>query len=273
MIALWLVVLVVLTLVMGTAYWVQRRVGNVGWVDVFWTFGTGAGGVVCALLAPGGVWGRKLMLACMLGFWSLRLGSYVARRVAGLGREDVRYARFRKEWGSDFQRRMVFFIMVQAPISAVLSGAVLLASHTATPFVSVADGIGLALFVAAILVETTADAQMKRFRADRSTDSKVCDRGLWSISRHPNYVGELLVWCSLPIIALGNAQGWEIAINLLSLGAPATMYWLLIYVSGIPPLEREMLATRGDAYRDYQYRVAAFLPGFPSPVVSPPPGR
>jgi steroid 5-alpha reductase family enzyme len=38
------------------------------------------------------------------------------------------------------------------------------------------------------------------------------------------------------------------------------MVWLLTRVSGIPPLEREMVATRGDTYRAYQARVSAFVP-------------
>ncbi len=43
--------------------------------------------------------------------------------------------------------------------------------------------------------------------------------------------------------------------------APSCMYWLLVYVSGIPPLEEHMLRTRGDKFRAYQRRTNAFFPG------------
>jgi steroid 5-alpha reductase family enzyme len=43
--------------------------------------------------------------------------------------------------------------------------------------------------------------------------------------------------------------------------APAFMYWLLAHVSGVPPLERHMLAKHGAAYAAYQQRTPAFFPG------------
>jgi steroid 5-alpha reductase family enzyme len=57
-----------------------------------------------------------------------------------------------------------------------------------------------------------------------------------------------------PLLAAGAPWGW------LALIGPAAMYWLLVHVSGIPPLEAQMLRRRGDAYRDYQRRVRAFVP-------------
>jgi steroid 5-alpha reductase family enzyme len=38
------------------------------------------------------------------------------------------------------------------------------------------------------------------------------------------------------------------------------MYWLLVHVSGIPPLEKVMLESRGDAWRDYARRTSPFFP-------------
>ncbi len=257
---LWLAVLVVLTMVMICAWAVQRHVRNAGWIDVFWTYGTGAAGVICAL-AAGGAPGRRVLVAVLVGAWSLRLGTYIARRVARSESEDVRYRRFRKEWGADYQARMARFVIVQGPIAAVMAAGPLLAAHAHAPFPNVADGLGVALYAGGLVIEALADWQMRRFRA---ASRGVCDRGLWRVSRHPNYVGEWVLWCAYPVIAIG-AGGWP---GMLALGAPATIFWLLVYVSGIPPLEREMLASRGDAYRIYQRRVAAFLPGFPSPTIT-----
>lgn len=39
------------------------------------------------------------------------------------------------------------------------------------------------------------------------------------------------------------------------------MYWLLVHVSGIPPLEEHMLKSRGERFRVLQRRVNAFFPG------------
>ena len=101
-----------------------------------------------------------------------------------------------------------------------------------------------------------ADRQLAAFKARPDSHGKVCDAGLWAWSRHPNYFFEWLVWCACPCFAVSAAWPWGWA----ALLAPAMMYWLLVHVSGIPPLEAAMLRSRGPAYRAYQQRVAAFFP-------------
>jgi steroid 5-alpha reductase family enzyme len=83
--------------------------------------------------------------------------------------------------------------------------------------------------------------------------------GPWAWSRHPNYFCQWLSWVGFAIIAMDFSgdwpQGW------LALLAPAFIYWLLAHVSGVPPLEKHMLASRGVAFRAYQARVNVFFPG------------
>jgi steroid 5-alpha reductase family enzyme len=92
-----------------------------------------------------------------------------------------------------------------------------------------------------------------------SNRGRVCDQGLWSWSRHPNYFFEWLQWVAYPLLAIelagGYPWGW------IALGGPVCMYWLLVYVSGIPPLEEHMVRRYGAAYRAYQGRTNAFFPG------------
>ena len=57
-----------------------------------------------------------------------------------------------------------------------------------------------------------------------------------------------------------DVRPWHEAWGWLALSAPAFMYWLLVHVSGIPPLEQQMLRSRGDAFRAYQARVSPFIP-------------
>jgi steroid 5-alpha reductase family enzyme len=79
---------------------------------------------------------------------------------------------------------------------------------------------------------------------------------LWRWSRHPNYFFEWFGWLAYPVIALSTQYPWGWA----ALPAPLFMYWILVYVTGIPPLEAQMLRSRGDRYRDYQSRTSAFFP-------------
>lgn len=255
----WLAIglLALLALAMSGAWAAQRATRNSGWVDAVWTISTGIAGALGALAAEG-PWTRRVLVAVLALLWAARLGLYIVRRTTAITREDARYARFRREWGRSFEFRMFALLMIQAAVAWLLALCVMIAGANphalaATPGFTLA---GLAVFAIAIAGETLADAQMHAFRANPDNRGKVCDRGLWALSRHPNYFFEWLTWLAYPLIALGGFW-WP---GLLALIGPAFMYWLLVHVSGIPPLEREMLDSRGDAYRDYQSRVSPLIP-------------
>jgi len=260
MIMLILGVAIGLSLFMSLAWAYQRHVNNAGWVDVFWTAGLGIAAVAVALAPiPGtvGLTGRQELVAAMAAFWSLRLGTHLGVRVAHHA-EDVRYANFRKEWGADYQRRMFIFLQIQALAAIILALCILAAARNPAPGIGVKDWIGVLVLVVAIGGEGIADGQLRRFKANPANKGGICDVGLWRWSRHPNYFFEWLVWAGFAVIAIDFSGqylwGW------LSLFGPISMYWLLVYVSGIPPLETLMLKSRGDAYRAYQSNTHAFFP-------------
>jgi steroid 5-alpha reductase family enzyme len=261
-------VLVAMIVIMSAGWVVQRAAGNAGWVDVFWTYGTGTSCAVAALVPPAGAGApslRQLMVAGLVLIWSLRLGTYVAVRVAK-GPEDARYAGFRRDWGARFQPQMFGVMIIQAPATAVLSISILLAARNPQPGLGLADLVGLMILAGAILGEGIADGQMKRFKADPAHKGQVCDQGLWAWSRHPNYLFEFVGWLAYPVIAFRPADPW----TLLALVGPILMFAILRYGTGVPPLEAAMLESRGDAYRRYQARVSPFLPRPPKPPSSKP---
>lgn len=241
-------------LVMAAAWAVQAHVNNAGWLDVFWTFGTG---LICALAAliTGAVLWRRVLVAALLLLWCARLGLHIARRIPG-AREDVRYARMREVYGAEFQRHLLSFVLIQGPFSGVLAIAVLYAARLQHPAFRVWDAVGVGLALLAIAGEALADRQMRHFRDNPANKGKICDTGLWGVSRHPNYLFEFLFWCAWPLLGLTVSAPW----SLLTLAAPVLMYLTLRYASGVPPLEAAMLARRGDAFRAYQARVSVFFP-------------
>jgi steroid 5-alpha reductase family enzyme len=156
---------------------------------------------------------------------------------------------------------MLGLMVVQAPVSAVLALAVLIAAHAPGPL-GLTDLLAAAILAVAIGGERLADVQLTRFKARPDSHGRVCDEGLWAWSRHPNYFFEWIGWLAYPVAAL--PYGFERPWFWTALVAPVLMYLLLTRVSGVPPLERAMLASRGDAYRRYQARVPAFFPRPPS---------
>ena len=246
-----------LSVIMAGAWGVQQRTGNSGWVDTIWTFGLGAVGVAGALAPFHAIGWRPIVAALMIALWAARLGLHIAQRSHGIT-DDPRYAEMAREWGSDAPRQMFWLLQKQAWVTIPLALAVFLAAHNPAPLFRAQDIAAIIVIVAAIVGEAIADRQLRAFKADSRNKGRVCDAGLWSVSRHPNYFFEWLGWLAYPLFAIDvtSSYGW----GWLALLAPACMYWLLVYVSGIPPLEAHMLRSRGQAFRDYQARTSAFFP-------------
>jgi steroid 5-alpha reductase family enzyme len=252
-----------MTAVMLLAWLFQRRKGNGGWVDVFWTFGTGLVCIAAALLPMHGANPvREALVASLTGVWSLRLGMYIGRRVA-TGAEDARYVELKREWGGEFHSRLLRFVMWQPPVSTLIALSVHTAAHVPGPL-GWRDLAGLPILALAIGGEALADEQMRRYRQAKNKPP-VMDRGLWGLSRHPNYFFEWLTWLALPIIALSPL----LPLTWLTLLAPGVMYLVLRHGTGVPILERSMLARKGEQFREYQQRVSAFFPSLPKRKSAP----
>ncbi len=255
-----LATLIFVCILMMLAWWVSQTTGKSGFTDMFWTYGTGLAGVFLALvpLEHGhSVSARQGLVAALLALWSLRLGTHILSRTLK-GGDDPRYAKLKRDWGRQAPSRMFWFLQVQAVTMALLALAVFVAARNPRPGLDWRDWVAVAIVGIGILGETLSDEQLKAFARDKGNKGKVCDEGLWAWSRHPNYFFEFLAWWAYPVIGieLSAAYPW----GWLALIGPAMLYWLLVYASGIPPLEEYMLRSRGDAFRDYQARTSAFVP-------------
>jgi steroid 5-alpha reductase family enzyme len=256
-----------LSILMALAWVAQQGTGNSGWVDTIWTFSVGLVGAHSALwpVAGASLNARQWLVAALVAIWSLRLGVHIAIRTAGIS-DDPRYAAFAAEWGADSPRRMFIFLQNQAFGSIPLVFAIFVAAHVPQGALRLQDDLGALILMVGIAGEGLADAQLQAFRQRPANQGRVCDAGLWRWSRHPNYFFEWLGWFAYPVIALSpdyasDPWGWA------SLLAPAFMYWILVHVTGIPPLEAQMLRSRGERYRDYQSRTSAFFPMPPQKAV------
>ncbi|MEP6968452.1 MAG: DUF1295 domain-containing protein [Pseudomonadota bacterium] len=260
-----------LSLAMAGAWALQRVTRNAGWVDVVWTCATGAGGIVYALApTPGYAPGpRAFLVAALVAIWSLRLGLHLAFRSAAAEREDARYAYFRQRWGGAFELRLVGFLQIQALAAALLTLSVLVAARNPAPALKAGDFAGAAILIVAILGEDLADRQLARFKSYPPKQGAICDVGLWSWSRHPNYFFEWFGWLAYLVMAADFTGRWPW--GWVALSGPAFMFFLLRFASGVPPTEAAMARTRGAAFVRYQARVSTFFPWPPraAPAATP----
>lgn len=246
-----------LSVLMALAWVVQQRTGNSGWVDTIWTYSLGLVGAWSAMFPADGhtFTSRQWLVAILVALWSLRLGGHIAERSSEI-KNDPRYAAMAAEWGKDAPRQMFIFLQQQAVGSVPLVYAVFIAAHYPPASLRLQDYIGALILLIGIFGEAISDSQLKAFRSDPANKGKVCDQGLWRYSRHPNYFFEWFGWLAYPVIAIATdyGAGW------VTLLAPLFMYFILVYVTGVPPLEKQMLQSRGNAFRNYQSHTSKFFP-------------
>lgn len=246
-----------LCLLFAGVYLVARRLDNYGIVDIAWSYAFGVLAVFYALAADG--WpARRALIAALALVWSLRLGTHLYVRVMGHHPvEDGRYVALRTRWAANFAAEMFKFFQMQAVSVVLLGAAFLVASLNPSPALHPLEIAGALLWLLALTGEALADRQLAAFKRDPANRGRVCDRGLWRYSRHPNYFFEWLVWVAFFVFALGSPWGWVAIIG------PASILWLLLRVTGIPMNEEQNLRSRGDAYRRYQQTTSAFVPWLP----------
>ena len=253
-----LAVLLAMAMVMVMAWAWQRRTGNIGWVDVFWTFGTAAAGLALAWTNGHGVTPRLLLVTAIVTAWALRLGLHFGLRVARSPEEDGRYRELREQWGKALQPKLFGFLQIQAVVSTILAFAIVLAADRPGPSLGAGDLAGFLIAALAVGGEAVADRQLAAFRRDLASAGRICDVGLWGWSRHPNYLFEWLGWLAYPAFAIDPSGAYPQ--GGLALLAPAVMFAVLRFGTGVPPLEAHMRRTRGAAFDAYRDRVPVFIP-------------
>ncbi|KAH7926107.1 DUF1295-domain-containing protein [Leucogyrophana mollusca] len=204
---------------------------------------------------------RQLLLTAAITIWTARLGSFLATRAIKAG-GDSRFEKIKHEKGT-----FTMFWLVQATWVLVVGLPVYLANAlpaSAHPPLGPRDFASLALLTSSFLLEVTADHQKSKWRAEKDLkkhDDNFISRGLWSISRHPNHVAEVGIWSGM--WALASASGalpWPAV--LAAAVSPVGTYFLVRYVSGVPPLERAGDKKFGDdpKWAEYKRTVPVFFP-------------
>ncbi|GGE32043.1 membrane protein [Marinicauda pacifica] len=245
-------------------WFLSMRIRNVSIIDMFWGAGFGLISILLLLInRPGTLY--PLLIAAMPLIWSLRYTAFIFQRNWGKG-EDARYTKLRSwaETDAAFNKlalKKVF--LLQGHIMVIVALPVIVAlSLSGPPALPVLMWIGAAIWLTGVLVEATADRQLKAFRADPEKRGQILDTGLWRYSRHPNYFGDAVMWWGVFIAASANPLALPTVVG------PILMTHFLINVTGVATLDKKM-AREKPGYADYMARTSGFVPWPPKAKAAP----
>jgi len=209
--------------------------------------------IVLAVVLSGATDPRSILLLVLVLVWAARLGSFLFRRVRHAGKDD----RFDDIKGS-FSRFFRTWTLQGLWVSLTLAAALAAVTSTEPKELDVFAYVGLAVWILGFALEVVADLQKSRFRADTANKGSFISSGLWAISRHPNYFGEITLWVGIAIIALPVLRGWQYA----TLFSPVFVYLLITRASGVPLLEKKADTKWGgqEAYEEYKRRTPVLVP-------------
>ena len=195
----------------------------------------------------------QLIASLLVLVWAVRLGGYLFRRILRI-KVDHRFDEMR-----DRPLRFARFWLLQAiSVAVIMLPVSYLLGRSAAPGFGVWAIAGIAVWLIGLVIEAVADAQKSTFREKSENRGRFIANGLWRYSRHPNYFGEMLVWWGLFVYAVPFLHGAAFAVVI----GPVFITVLLLFVSGIPLLERSAEAKYGDdpAYREYKRRTSILVP-------------
>jgi steroid 5-alpha reductase family enzyme len=237
-----------------TILWlVSLPIRNASIVDIFWGIGFVALGWYYLSTASEHATFRGIVVCSLVTVWGLRLALHILIRNSGAG-EDFRYRKWRDEAGSSFWWiSLVKVFLIQAVLLWIVSSPLLMAQlETEDPSFGPLDVLGFGLWLFGFLFEAIADLQLARFKSDPDNAGKVMQSGLWSLSRHPNYFGEAVLWWGIGLLT------WP-AGGVLSFIGPLMITFLLLKISGVAMLDAA-LTERRPGYDGYIRTTPAFLP-------------
>jgi steroid 5-alpha reductase family enzyme len=225
-------------------------------VDIGWGFGFIITTLTSSLLANN-ITIKMLIVTILVSIWGLRLAIHILLRNKGK-EEDFRYKKFKKDWGKNFWWKSYLNIfLLQGFLMILISVPIIYLFTFSLEKFSWLTYIGIGVWTLGFLFELISDRQLSRFitkKKEQKTEERFLKTGLWSLSRHPNYFGEVLLWWGIWLICISTSD----PTSLLTVIGPITITYFITQVSGVPILEKKYEGN--EEWEEYKERVPKFIP-------------
>jgi 3-oxo-5-alpha-steroid 4-dehydrogenase 1 len=222
---------------------------NFGLIDIAWGLGFVLISLVGVILG-GMAFGQEMLVFVLVSLWGLRLSIFLGLRNAGHA-EDYRYQDMRKRWGKSANTQAYFKVyLLQFVLMQIVAFPLYIIHFNNRHFLEWYNILGIIVWCLGFIWESVADSQKSKFKNNPKNKNKICNVGLWNLSRHPNYFGETLVWWG---IGLASFNG-----NFLVFIGSLFINFLLLKVSGVPLIEKKHATN--PIYLDYMKSTPRLIP-------------
>jgi steroid 5-alpha reductase family enzyme len=207
---------------------------------------------LAVLIVENAFYWPQILVASFIVVWAIRLGGYLFIRILKIGKDD----RF-DDKREDFVKFLGFWILQATAVWTIMLPAVVFLSLDSQPPFTWVSVIGVVLWAAGLVVEIVSDQQKYTFKNNPENRGRFIKSGLWQYSRHPNYFGEVLLWWGLFLVIAPALSG----VLYLTILGPVSITVLILFVSGVPLLEKSADSKYGDSeeYEEYKRRTSIFL--------------
>lgn len=185
----------------------------------------------------------NIIVSSLIIMWTLRLGIFLFIRIKKAG-EDKRFREIKKSFSWFFMAFTISGMWVSICAICALTGISNGIELTGVTY------IGIVIFIFGFALEIISDNQKTNFRKIEYNKDKFITTGLWKYSRHPNYLGEIVLWTGVAIISYSSLEAYQ----MFTLVSPIFTYLLLVKVSGINLLEKSGEKKWGhlESYKSYK---------------------
>ncbi|MFC1710056.1 DUF1295 domain-containing protein [Patescibacteria group bacterium] len=195
----------------------------------------------------------QMLILLMVSAWSIRLVIYLFVRILKI-KKDKRFDGIRE----DFKKFVVFWTFQAITVWIIMLPSIYLLSSKSDKSISLMMILGIIVWFLGLTVETIADRQKFQFKNNPKNRGKWIETGFWKYSRHPNYFGEITLWWGIFIFSIPFQSGT----SWLTIVGPLFITFILIFVSGIPTLEKKYdeRYKKHDDYQRYKERTSILIP-------------
>ncbi len=228
-----------------------KRKNKHDFLDIIWGLGFIVSGVVSYVIGNKSAIG--LITTALVIIWGTRLTIHLLKRIKNT-KEDYRYQEYRKNYkGNNFDLYFFFrMYVVQYVLNIIIGFSYIYTNIYGDVNFSYFTYLGIVIWIIGFLFESIGDYQLKVFKSDTSNKGKLMTTGLWKYTRHPNYFGEVTLWWGIYFMAISNMT------RLWLIFSPLTITLLILFVSGVPLLEKKYDGR--EDWEEYKRKTSVFIP-------------